>query len=549
MLWLIGNLFTRIVAAPFRGAAAPRPRPRSGGGGGDDGRGRQWWSRAGTSRFSSSMAVVASAAVGALALPDLSAKISQKIASSPGSVAKVQEFTSKVASADSSASAAATSAITVATDATSQAVKRKGVEARMAKVVQKLAYKFDVLYNTSIIGDAVKKVAKDSMWMPYQRRVILKSREQIHCEQVQFLEQWKRIFERRSSILRPSYTAGYRLKTESLLPSSLTDVFREQQTLFESRWNKLAVEAMLSRSDRLLYRKLIRENVPLQKLKASELSQNSVKFMKTMVEEMEKNVNRWPMPKLIDSNAALLNKSVNDVVKNTGGPLLLRRLAKTFQKSSHAPNRETFATIIRRLAIVQNLTLAALIAFESMLELGFMATPDVVISLMKAAVDSGNPWIIELAFGAVLRQSRMDSVENDVMAEIFENKAVVNALMNACIKLRTPQIYDSFREEYIRRGYKPTLDTIRVEIRFAYMMHNEDLALAAWETLQNMDSRGLVKANPDCCFWMLKTAERRGDLKLMGEIVNMATKHDFLSKLLEFVCFPFIVAQCSGIRC
>ncbi|KAK9381161.1 uncharacterized protein V2V93DRAFT_368494 [Kockiozyma suomiensis] len=474
---------------------------------------------------SSSGAVAAAAAATATAVafsvPDLSAKISERAVSAPV-IAKAEQ-----------AAAKAVSEVAVS--------KAKIIENGIASALQRLSFKFDVLYKASRVEDAMKRATKDT-WSRNQRATILQTRRKIHYQRIEFQKLWIRKLERRNEIVSARQMVRRRIQSGRYdsrpdIPIELERAYTAQLTRLETRWNRITARSMISNSEYAVYKQLEKIGVPMRMLKMHHIDRGSSEFMRFMLTHM--NNIRSPIyllkhkPTLLDYNSAKLNKAITKVANSANGPIVLNRIGNALSQTQHVPNRDTFTIIIRRLVIIQNLSLAALIAFEAMLEAGFEASPETVVNLMKAAVDSNNAWIVELVFGVVLRQSKIDSINNDVMGQIFLNTKVIGALMTASIKLKAPRLYTHFREEFMRRKFQPTLETLTMELRYAFLVHDRNLAAEAWETIKFMDSRELLKLDAEACFWMMKTAERRADVKLMSEIVDVASERDCLTSLIE----------------
>ncbi|KAK9446795.1 uncharacterized protein V1518DRAFT_423078 [Limtongia smithiae] len=211
----------------------------------------------------------------------------------------------------------------------------------------------------------------------------------------------------------------------------------------------------------------------------------------------------------------------------------LRRLSHRLARATHVPNVDSFNIIIRKLIVVQNVGLAAVLTFYALMDAGFEASPDVLVSLMKAAVDSGNAKVLELVLAIVIRQSQNDGIPNTALSAIFLNTHFISALMNASIKLKQPHIYNRFRQEFIRRKFHPTLETLTMELRYSFVTNNKNLAADVWKVLLFLDDLGYLRIDLMPLFWMAKFAQWNNNVKAISDIVRIAGDRGLLDKLVN----------------
>ncbi|KAK9462271.1 uncharacterized protein V1516DRAFT_674182 [Lipomyces oligophaga] len=212
---------------------------------------------------------------------------------------------------------------------------------------------------------------------------------------------------------------------------------------------------------------------------------------------------------------------------------LVPAITKIMTDSKYAPNAATFDMMIKRLVFVQNLSLTAVIALDTMLYMGIDVSPSTVISVIKVAESSNIFLIFKIVMAMIDSKSHNDAITNEQLSSIFENPKLIQVIQTAAIRFKNKTLYRKFRSEYIRRKYIPTVTVLNLELRYACLNHDYELFQDVWTVYKFMESRDYFEPNLDAYVWASRATQNAGDLQAINQIVTSAAQHGFLQAILE----------------
>ncbi|KAK9432498.1 hypothetical protein V1505DRAFT_339789 [Lipomyces doorenjongii] len=225
-----------------------------------------------------------------------------------------------------------------------------------------------------------------------------------------------------------------------------------------------------------------------------------------------------------------LNTTISAILNSRDDSLVLEKLSNLLVCSSVLPDQASFDTMIRGLAVKQHQGVAALMVVDSLLQSGLEPSTHTLVNIVRVGVELRDANILRFMI-ALLDKVESNTSNGKLIHQYFLHTKVVEALMTACIKLKEPQIYAMFRQVFIKRKIHPTLSMLIMEIRFGFLTNNDHIATDAWRVLKHMDESGVATLTLKPCLWMAKHAERTGNIEVIRDIVDIASKNNILHQL------------------
>ncbi|KAK9458219.1 hypothetical protein V1511DRAFT_492048 [Dipodascopsis uninucleata] len=228
-----------------------------------------------------------------------------------------------------------------------------------------------------------------------------------------------------------------------------------------------------------------------------------------------------------------LNYALRNVVKPRSAkhPSSLFTIGKILMHSKQIPCQKTFDILIRRFVITQNLGVAALIILELMLECTMDSAGPTIAKSMSTAAELNDLDLAESIVDLLVTGSRDTLTDSDYMKSLFGNRDLVTSIISASIKLKKPDIYLKFRDEYIRKRCFPSGEILAKELRFAYFTGNSRLAEDTWNMVIWCDENSIAPITVHSCIWMAMHAERTENADILKQVIDAATKRNLLDKL------------------
>ncbi|KAK9466392.1 hypothetical protein V1512DRAFT_225994 [Lipomyces arxii] len=239
------------------------------------------------------------------------------------------------------------------------------------------------------------------------------------------------------------------------------------------------------------------------------------------------------LPMYRKKNTSRLNKQIAKLLGQHKESETVGRLTKFLLSSSILPNLESFELVLYYFANSSYMPVASFFAIDAIIEAGYSIRPYTIRIVFRLAVRLQNAQLAEYMVSLLVRESRnLRDDDKKALAYWLLDDKLINALMSTAIKLRRPDLYSVFRNEFIRRRMYPTMEILTAEIRFACLTKNTHLAEDAWAVLKHLDlDLNMVRASPGACLWMARYADEVGNKIIMKEVVDLATKRQFMHRM------------------